>query len=286
MPQPLDAGTRSPGNAIRTLMLGSFLAMSLTALGGHADAARVSPKPHGTQAAAPAKPPLHHVTLRVAADNTPTRNAHRAVFIRRPADNTPTAKLGSGSKLTKNGKARLYASRRGGGLQCVPFARAASGIELKGNAVNWWDAAAGVYARGNDPEVGAVLNFRANGSMRLGHVAVVREVVNSREIEIDHANWAWAGKNNISRGVAVVDVSDRNDWTAVRVSLGHGEQFGSIYGTYGFIYDRADNGVMVASVHHRHLGAPVRDVVGYDEVAESPRQTAAVNDDAPARSLR
>src|SRR3954451_15813770 len=31
-----------------------------------------------------------------------------------------------------------------GGLQCVPFARENTGIELTGNANTWWDAAAGV----------------------------------------------------------------------------------------------------------------------------------------------
>jgi len=285
MRQATDARTRRPGNTIQAWLLGSVLAMTLTALASPSHAARTEPKPQRTQAVAPAKAPIHHVALRQAADNTPTKNIHRAVFIRRVADNTPTGKLGAGSKLTKNAKARVYASRRGGGLQCVPFARAASGIELKGNAVNWWDGAAGVYERGSQPEVGAVLNFRANGNMRLGHVAVVRQVVGSREIEIDHANWAWSGKGNISRGVAVIDVSARNDWTAVRVALGRGEDFGSIYGTYGFIYDRPDNGTIVANTNH-HVGAPARDVRDFDEVAEAPGQIAAGSDDAPPRSVR
>ena len=59
----------------------------------------------------------------------------------------------------------------------MTFARADSGIELAGNASAWWSNAAGVYQRGARPESGAVLNFRANGSMRMGHVAVVNEVV-------------------------------------------------------------------------------------------------------------
>ncbi len=285
MRQTPDERSRRPGNTIQAWLLGTVLAMSLTALASPSHAARTEPKTPTTHAVAHAKAAIRHVAVRRAADNTPTRNLHRAVFIRRVADNTPTGKLGAGSKLTKNAKARFYAARRRGGLQCVPFARAASGIELKGNAVNWWDAAAGVYQRGSEPEVGAVLNFRANGNMRLGHVAVVREVVSSREIEIDHANWAWSGKSNISRGVSVIDVSARNDWTAVRVALGHGEDFGSIYGTYGFIYDRPDTGSMVANTNH-HVGAPARDVRDYDEVAEAPGQATALNDDAPPRSVR
>ncbi len=285
MRQTPDERTRRPGNIIQAWLLGSVLAMSLTALASPSHAARAEHKPHSSHVVAPTKAPIRHVALRRAADNTPTKNLHRAVFIRRVANNTPTGKLGAGSKLTKNAKARVYASRRRSGLQCVPFARAASGIELKGNAVNWWDAAAGVYERGSQPEVGAVLNFRANGNMRLGHVAVVREVLSSREIEIDHANWAWSGKGNISRGVAVMDVSARNDWTAVRVAIGHGEDFGSIYGTYGFIYDRPDSGSMVANTNHR-VGSPARDVRDYDEVAEAPGPIGASNDDAPPRSVR
>jgi surface antigen len=164
--------------------------------------------------------------------------------------------------LLKGGKARYY----GGGLQCVPFARAASGIQLKGNAANWWDAANGVYARGQAPESGSVLNFRATGSMRLGHVAVVKNVVNSREIEIDHANWAGPGasKGGVSRAISVVDVSPNNDWSSVRVGLGHSGNYGSVYPTYGFIYDRPDSGVMSASIGH---------AAAYEEVAEAPTRS-------------
>lgn len=194
------------------------------------------------------------------------------------------------TKLRKNGKARYsYAPR----LQCVPFARANSGIALKGNAVNWWDAADGVYDRGSRPEIGSVLNFRATSSMRLGHVAVVRNVVSSREIEIDHANWGgYGGRGNVSRGVRVIDVSARNDWTSVRVSLGRGEDFGSIYPTYGFIYDRPDSGRMIANV----AAPPPSDARRpglLDEVAEAPiaaRAGAPAPDlttlDAPDRSWR
>ncbi|MEJ1975221.1 MAG: CHAP domain-containing protein [Acetobacteraceae bacterium] len=171
----------------------------------------------------------------------------------------------------------------GGGLQCVTFARSDSGIELSGNANTWWDHAAGLYARGTRPEPGSVLNFRANGSMRMGHVAVVSNVVNSRTIEIDHANWAGPGAvpGGVSRDISVVDVSPSNDWSAVRVGLGHSGDFGSIYPTYGFIYNRPDNGTMVASADHsapipelnpapRDLRGSVRDSAPIEEVAEAP----------------
>lgn len=179
--------------------------------------------------------------------------------------------------LSKSGKAR-YARSGGGAVQCVPFARAASGIALKGNAANWWDAAAGVYQRGSEPEAGSVLNFRANGHMRLGHVAVVREVVGPREIEIDHANWASFGdaKGNISRGVRVIDVSADNDWSAVRVALDRNGDFGSVYRTYGFIYDRPDTGTMLANTPAETQPATDRPALGTDEVAEAPSAVGVV----------
>ncbi len=99
------------------------------------------------------------------------------------------------------------------------------------------------------PRSAASLNFRANGRMRMGHVAVVSNVVDARNIEIDHANWAGPGasRGGVSRNITVVDVSSNNDWTAVRVALGHTGEFGSIYPTFGFIYDRPDSGTLVAN---------------------------------------
>lgn len=136
-------------------------------------------------------------------------------------------------------------SWRRSALQCVPFARENSGIELSGNAGTWWNNATGLYERGARPEVGSILNFRATGHMRLGHVAVVTNVISPRHIEIDHANWGAPGR--VSRNIDVVDVSPSNDWTEVRVALGPAEDYGSVYPTYGFIYDRPDHGTMVAN---------------------------------------
>ena len=178
----------------------------------------------------------------------------------------------------------------GGGIQCVTFARADSGIELSGNASSWWNNAAGVYQRGARPEAGSVLNFRANGSMRMGHVAVVNQVVDGRTIEIDHANWGGPGavRGGVSRDISVVDVSPGNDWSAVRVALGHSGEFGSIYPTYGFIYNRPDRGTMVAANEARAplpaLNPAPRDLrsyaareVAYDEVAEAPEDASYVS---------
>ena len=126
-------------------------------------------------------------------------------------------------------------------LQCVTYARDVSGVHLSGNAHSWWHNAAGRFDRGQRPEVGAVLNFRSSGGMRLGHVSVVSRVVSPREILIDDANWGGPGlrKGMVRRGASVIDVSANNDWTVVRVANGIGS-WGREYPTYGFIYPRAD----------------------------------------------
>jgi surface antigen len=184
------------------------------------------------------------------------------------------------------GHGRTAARRRyhaGGGISCVPFARNDTGIAVFGNAWEWWEKAAGSYARGSVPEPGSVLAFRSNGRMRLGHVAVVTRVINPREVEIEHANWWGPGmRGGVARNVPVVDVSEANDWTAVRVGLGQTGEFGSVYPTYGFIYDRPDTGVMVASnrapapqpelnpAPHDLRPAAERGWQTYEEVAEAP----------------
>ncbi|MGG5808412.1 CHAP domain-containing protein [Falsiroseomonas sp. CW058] len=128
------------------------------------------------------------------------------------------------------------------GLSCVPFARMATGMAISGDAHVWWYNAAGVYARGQTPERGSVLAFAGTGGMSRGHVAVVSRVVNSRTIEVDHANWGGPGlrRGQVLRGALVVDVSDRNDWTAVRHQVGFDrDSFGRTYATHGFIYNRS-----------------------------------------------
>lgn len=127
------------------------------------------------------------------------------------------------------------------GLQCVPFARHVSGIDIVGNARTWWQQAEGRYLRGSRPEVGSVLTFKPTGAMRLGHVSVVSKIVSAREVLVDHANWPGPGvpKGRVARNVSVIDVSDDNDWSAVRVEIhGRGSGYGRIYPTWGFIYPR------------------------------------------------
>ena len=155
-----------------------------------------------------------------------------------------SSRYGAGSRLAG---ARL--PTRSYGISCVPYAREVSGINVSGDAWQWWNHADGLYARGDRPEVGSVLNFRANGRMRLGHVAVVMRVVNPREVVVDHANWPSGGMpGRISRNVTVVDVSEANNWSAVRVELGRSGDFGSVYPTYGFIYNRPGTGFVTSRI--------------------------------------
>lgn len=103
-------------------------------------------------------------------------------------------------------------------LQCAPFARAISGIQLFGRAASWWSEAVGRYARGNLPQVGAILSFRSSRGMPAGHVAVVSQVVSAREVLLTHANWSYRG--GVERNVRAVDVSPGGDWSMVRVWYG------------------------------------------------------------------
>ncbi|HEX7741650.1 MAG TPA: CHAP domain-containing protein [Sphingobium sp.] len=105
-----------------------------------------------------------------------------------------------------------------GVLQCVPFARQVSGIELYGDANSWWSQAEGRYERGHQPRPGAVLAFSSSRAMPIGHVAMVSQVVSDREVLLTHANWSYRG--GIERNVRAIDVSPNNDWTDVRVWYG------------------------------------------------------------------
>src|ERR1700754_4236061 len=68
--------------------------------------------------------------------------------------------------------------------ECVPFARAASGIQIYGDAWTWWDQAEGRYQRGTKPRIGAVMVFAQSSHLRLGHVAVVSRIVTPRILMI------------------------------------------------------------------------------------------------------
>lgn len=120
-------------------------------------------------------------------------------------------------------------------LQCVPYARELSNIQIRGNAWTWWGQAEGRYARSNAPKPGSVLVLkRKENSGSLGHVAYVNEIVDSRMIVVSHANWLNEGRlHNLT---PVRDVSEANDWSEVRFWHTPGRHFGGhIYRPYGFI---------------------------------------------------
>ena len=120
------------------------------------------------------------------------------------------------------------------GGNCVAYAKAVTGIKIDGNAGLWWSHAAGHYDRGQEPKPGSILVFKSSGHMRSGHVAVVSNVVNSRNILVDQANWE---RGRVSKAMAVVDTSPANDWTSVKV-LGTRPEAGGQRDnpTFGFIY--------------------------------------------------
>lgn len=130
------------------------------------------------------------------------------------------------------------------GWQCAQFARLFSGIDIRGDAWSWWEKASGRYLKGQKPEAGSVLVFRAAGAMRFGHVAVVSQVLTDRIIQVTHANWSRIGgkRGQVEKDVTVVDVSEAGDWSKVKVWYDPNGALGtSTYPTYGFVYKALDN---------------------------------------------
>ncbi|MCX8132978.1 MAG: CHAP domain-containing protein [Roseococcus sp.] len=127
-------------------------------------------------------------------------------------------------------------------LSCVPYARLRSGIQLRGDAWQWWDAAEGIYPRARRPHVGSVLVLARSRRLPQGHVAVVSRVLGPRDIRVDHANWAsGAARGRVARDQPVLDVSPRNDWSLVRVWYPRINDFGTtVFAAHGFVLPRMD----------------------------------------------
>jgi surface antigen len=169
--------------------------------------------------------------------------------------------------------------------QCVTFARMYSGIQLFGNAATWWNQALGKYERGNAPKAGAVLVFKAIGSMRAGHVATVSQVISDRIVKVTHANWSTPGR--VESDVEVMDTSAKNDWSSVRVWFKNLHDLGQReYPAYGFIYGgKAPKGAALttasaddAKPHETVLGAAKAAIdaklIRADAAIKSARATA------------
>lgn len=131
-------------------------------------------------------------------------------------------------------------------LQCVPYAREQSGVQIYGDAYTWWDQSQGRYAHSTMPSQGSVMVLYNYAGPARAHVAVVKQIVNPREIRIDHANWLDDGA--IYTDDPVRDVSPENDWTQVRVFNIRNQAWGGrVYQVQGFIGPGpAGSDVMVA----------------------------------------
>ncbi len=124
-------------------------------------------------------------------------------------------------------------------VECVPIARAQSGIAIYGDAHTWWGQADGRYARGNTPKKGAVLAFKPHGAMTLGHVAAVSKIIDDRNILVTHANWSLINgrRGQVERDVRMIDVSEAGDWSQVRVWYAPLADLGTTHWpVHGFIY--------------------------------------------------
>jgi surface antigen len=184
------------------------------------------------------------------------------------------AALGFSPALAETRNASAIGERAGSGselppyLQCVPYARDVSGIQIYGDAHTWWGQAEGRYERGRQPKVGAVMAFRPAGNMVLGHVAAVTKVVDNRTVLLDHANWSPIDgrRGQIERGVKAVDVSPNNDWSQVRVWYAPLGGLGTTaWPVEGFIYGKG--------------AAPRR-----PQIAAGPAPRPVAPDPAPART--
>ncbi|MFN3796849.1 CHAP domain-containing protein [Sphingobium yanoikuyae] len=162
-------------------------------------------------------------------------------------------------------------------LQCVPYARIVSGVEIYGDALTWWDQAQDHYKRGSIPKKGAVLAFRPVGPMTLGHVAVVSRILDDRRVLIRHANWSSPGA--IEEDVLAIDVSDAGDWSQVRVWHSPTGQMGArINPTFGFIYPAkaklhpfTPDPALGSSLRYASAGAGTGDGEDGAELAPLPR---------------
>ena len=130
-------------------------------------------------------------------------------------------------------------------LQCVPYARERSGVQIYGDARTWWDQADGPLQARQPPtrrrgDGVSPARQHAPRPCRRG-----RRVIDSRTVLLDHANWSPIDgrRGQIERGVKAVDVSPANDWSEVRVWYAPLQDLGTTaWPVAGFIYNERDDG--------------------------------------------
>ena len=123
----------------------------------------------------------------------------------------PLAACGGGSDGLPRAGAYLGGREQ---LECAPFARALTGVSLQGDAADWWTEASGRYDRSHQPQVGSILVLQRSYRLPHGHVSVVSRVISRRQIMVTQANWVH---DRITEDQPVLDVSEDNDWSVVRV---------------------------------------------------------------------
>lgn len=175
----------------------------------------------GDQASNPTDPALVTEPMRPAAELQPRVIEHPEIAIEQV-------------RLPKQGPAEPSVVRAAKRLFCVEYARMRSGLAVFGDARHWWDRAKNLYARASHPVEEAVMVFSGSKRLKRGHVAVVTHIVGPRQIVVDQAN--WQNKGEIDLATPVLDVSEDNDWSRVRVWNMQSGQFGThVYAVSGFI---------------------------------------------------
>lgn len=170
---------------------------------------------------------------KVSAAETQSDSGQTEIFYDDTGVDEVAATPGGGSPETVWLAPRIVATPRF--LQCVPYARRESGVPIRGNAATWWRSASGLFRRSTGPAYGAIMVFRSSRRNPNGHLAVVRQIVDSRKVVVDHAN--WLNKGRIHHGTPVIDVSQSNDWSAVRVWYTPGNRLGAhVFPVSGFIH--------------------------------------------------
>ena len=124
-------------------------------------------------------------------------------------------------------------------IQCVPYARDVSGVQIYGDAWTWWDKSKGRYLRGKQPQEMSVLVLSKTARLKLGHIAVVTKVLGPRQLLVTHANWGsnYDERAKIRHNMPVMDVSAKNDWSIVRFWNPTTGVYGNEYKVSGFIYN-------------------------------------------------
>ena len=181
-------------------------------------------------------------------------------------------------------------------IQCVPYARDVSGIQIRGDAHTWWDQAAGRYARGDRPRVGAVMSFKPHGAMQLGHVAAISKVIDNRTVLLRHANWSPINgrRGQTEDNVRAVDVSPAGDWSEVRVWFAPLGGLGTTHWPVdGFIYNQKpktnERLTVLASADMKPAKAAYTSRIGADFlkgiVPETKRAPATANRQLATREI-